>query len=63
MNACPSWLRALVYTRLEKEQTVNEDSVVVKRSVKFITDTHRVSRKLVISVNRLSELSVNYLTI
>jgi len=52
-----------VYTRLEKEQTVNEGSVVVKRSVQFIIDTHCVTRKLIISVNRLSELSLNYRTI
>jgi hypothetical protein len=63
MDACLSWARALVYTILEKEQTVNEGSVVVKRSVQFIIDTHCVTRKLIINANRLSELSLNYLTI
>jgi hypothetical protein len=47
----------------KKNKNFSEDPVVVKRSVLFIIDTHCVERKLVISVNRLGELSLNYRTI
>jgi hypothetical protein len=47
----------------KKNKNVSEDPIVVKRSVQFIIDTHCVKRKLVITVNRLGELSLNYRTI
>ena len=44
----------------KKNESINEESVVAKYTVQVINDTHCITRKLIISVNKHNELSPNY---
>jgi hypothetical protein len=60
----PSWVQKIVVfgpscsSEKKKNKNINEDSVVIRCSVRFIIDNHCVIIKLIISVNRLGELSL-----
>jgi hypothetical protein len=43
-GAAQAWFKALVSTRLVMKNDTNLDSIVVKYSVRFVTDTHRVTK-------------------
>lgn len=44
----------------KKNESIKQESVIVKCTVQVVIDTHCITRKLIISVNKHNELSPNY---